>query len=82
MFMQFMRWNKTRKCRFGIGFGDNFLLFAIAAATWLAWPMYGSAANAGKVAPEITGADWLNSRPLNAADLKGRVLLVEFWTYG
>jgi thiol-disulfide isomerase/thioredoxin len=26
-------------------------------------------------------AEWLNSRPLTAADLRGRVVVVDFWTY-
>ena len=32
--------------------------------------------------PSLGGANgWLNSRPLTAADLRGKVVLVEFWTY-
>lgn len=32
--------------------------------------------------PALTGAvDWLNSAPLTAQDLKGKVVLVDFWTY-
>jgi thiol-disulfide isomerase/thioredoxin len=32
--------------------------------------------------PSLDGATgWLNSPPLSAADLRGRVVLVEFWTY-
>src|SRR3984885_649579 len=32
--------------------------------------------------PSFRGAtEWLNSPPLTAADLKGKVVLVEFWTY-
>jgi thiol-disulfide isomerase/thioredoxin len=27
------------------------------------------------------GVDWLNSKPLAPADLRGRVVLIEFWTY-
>ena len=30
----------------------------------------------------ISGGPWLNSKPLTISDLKGRVVLVEFWTYG
>jgi cytochrome c biogenesis protein CcdA/thiol-disulfide isomerase/thioredoxin len=34
------------------------------------------------VAPEISGAEqWLNSPPLTLAALKGKVVLVDFWTY-
>lgn len=36
----------------------------------------------GKEAPAISGSSWINSAPLTINDLKGRVILVEFWTYG
>ena len=36
----------------------------------------------GVAAPELTGGPWINSRPLTLAALRGRVVLVEFWTYG
>lgn len=36
----------------------------------------------GAPAPEITGQVWINSEPLRLADLKGKVVLVEFWTFG
>jgi hypothetical protein len=36
----------------------------------------------GQPAPEITGGPWINSQPLSLAGLRGRVVLVEFWTYG
>lgn len=32
--------------------------------------------------PNITGDTWLNSSPLQAKDLQGKVVLVKFWTYG
>jgi cytochrome c biogenesis protein CcdA/thiol-disulfide isomerase/thioredoxin len=33
-------------------------------------------------APEFTGIDsWLNSKPLTMAGLRGKVVLVDFWTY-
>ena len=36
----------------------------------------------GQVAPEITGGPWINSEPLSMDKLRGRVVFVEFWTYG
>jgi hypothetical protein len=36
----------------------------------------------GQPAPEITGGPWINSEPLSLAGLRGRVVLVEFCTYG
>lgn len=34
------------------------------------------------VAPSISGIDaWLNSKPLQISDLKGKVVLIDFWTY-
>lgn len=33
-------------------------------------------------APDIHGAPWFNSAPLTLAQLKGKVVLVEFWTFG
>ena len=36
----------------------------------------------GVPAPEITSRVWLNSEPKRMADLRGKVVLVEFWTFG
>jgi hypothetical protein len=58
------------------------LLFGLSAAAWLAWPNHGSALTSGQKAPEFIGENWLNSKPLTLAGLQGRVVLVEFWTYG
>jgi thiol-disulfide isomerase/thioredoxin len=34
-------------------------------------------------APNFSGiSNWFNSAPLNMADLRGKVILVDFWTYG
>ena len=34
-------------------------------------------------APNFAGiSNWFNSAPLNMADLRGKVVLVDFWTYG
>jgi hypothetical protein len=39
-------------------------------------------ARVGQAAPEISGGPWINSEPLSLERLRGRVVLVEFWTYG
>ena len=36
----------------------------------------------GQAAAEITGGPWINSEPLSMEKLRGRVVYVEFWTYG
>ncbi|MEP6569907.1 MAG: redoxin domain-containing protein [Acidobacteriota bacterium] len=33
-------------------------------------------------APEFAPGDWINSEPLTLKSLRGRVVLVEFWTFG
>jgi len=36
----------------------------------------------GKPAPEIAQGAWINSGALTMQGLRGRVVLVDFWTYG
>jgi hypothetical protein len=57
-------------------------LIAVAAAIWVIWPKPGTAITSGQPAPDLAGENWINSEPLTIADLRGRVVLVEFWTYG
>jgi len=39
--------------------------------------------DAQRAAPNFVGIDnWLNSAPLNITDLRGKVVLIDFWTYG
>ena len=45
-------------------------------------PSHAIAVGLGAAAPEITGQIWLNASPQRIAELKGKVVLVEFWTYG
>jgi peptide-methionine (R)-S-oxide reductase len=40
------------------------------------------AAGRARRAPEIAEGTWINSEPLTIAGLRGRVVLVEFWTFG
>lgn len=39
-------------------------------------------ARVGMKAPDITNDTWLNSTPLHLQDLRGKVVMVEFWTFG
>ncbi len=36
----------------------------------------------GKRAPELSEGEWVNSVPQKLSSLKGKVVLLEFWTYG
>jgi hypothetical protein len=33
-------------------------------------------------APELFNQVWLNSPPLKLADLRGKVIVIDFWTFG
>ncbi|MEW6246494.1 MAG: redoxin domain-containing protein [Nitrospirota bacterium] len=39
-------------------------------------------AGIGLPAPEIANETWLNASPTRMADLRGKVVMVEFWTFG
>src|SRR5205823_864817 len=41
----------------------------------------GDASGSGRRAPVVDAAGWINSPPLAAADLHGKVVLYDFWTY-
>jgi thiol-disulfide isomerase/thioredoxin len=51
-------------------------------AVWAPATQAQRGARVGQPAPEITGGPWLNSEPLSLEGLRGRVVFVEFWTYG
>ena len=63
--------------------------FAVVALTTILisnpWTAGARQADAPWAAPELTHVDpqsWINSDPLTLEDLKGKVVLVDFWTYG
>ena len=60
--------------------GLALVLAALAAGVVL--PAGAQVPRAGRAAPEVSGGPWINSAPLSLAALRGRVVLVEFWTYG
>ena len=70
----------TTLIRLGLAMGVGVLL---AVGPWLAGaPVSAQPPRSGVPAPEIEGGSWINSPPLTLASLRGRVVLVEFWTYG
>jgi hypothetical protein len=55
----------------------------LVSASWLllvSAPAQG--ARLGVSAPDVAGERWINSQPLTTPGLRGRVVLVEFWTFG
>jgi thiol-disulfide isomerase/thioredoxin len=67
-----------------------FALVMLAIALLLGVAQFGPSVLSGKEpslsdhrpAPELTGISaWLNSPPLTVASLKGKVVLIQFWTY-
>jgi hypothetical protein len=58
------------------------LVWGLALSLGAVGPALGQPPRPGAPAPDITGAPWINSAPLTLASLRGRVVLVEFWTYG
>jgi hypothetical protein len=58
----------------------------VVVALMAGWLVLGSAAGQssrlGAPAPEVAGERWINSTPLTTQGLRGRVVLVEFWTFG
>ena len=75
-----MRWGRGAA-------GGTLAVVTLAAAVtitalWAPAPEAQRGVRVGQPAPEITGGPWLNSEPLSLAGLRGRVVFVEFWTYG
>lgn len=65
-----------RKRRFGIG-----ILLTVLGMLVIFVPR-AEAGLIGHPAPELSNQVWINSQPLRLADLRGKVILLEFWTYG
>ncbi len=58
------------------------LLLGAAIALTHLWPVHGAEARP-KLAPEFPDkAEWVQGGPLKLADLRGRVVVVHFWTNG
>ncbi len=60
-----------------------FALAVVLALTGLAVGVAaGETLRLGAPAPDVAGERWINSDPLTTERLRGRVVLVDFWTYG
>ncbi len=61
-----------------------FLAPVLAALVYVILAQIPAVGNAQEAwaAPDISSPTWLNSPPLRMAEMRGKVVLVEFWTYG
>lgn len=55
---------------------------ALAGSCLVLGPAGAQGTRVGVAAPEVAGERWVNSEPLTMPGLRGRVVLVEFWTFG
>jgi hypothetical protein len=60
----------------------SWIFLALLGVGALALSPWAGVSMIGKPAPELANEVWINSRPLRLADLRGKVVLLEFWTYG
>jgi hypothetical protein len=62
---------------------SGILMGALSLALRGAVPASAQALRVGQPAPDFAGGGaWINSAPLTLPELRGRAVLVEFWTYG
>ena len=80
--------NRSRNLLIGVVVGVVIVGASIYATglTKLLLSPFGSTAeyksSESAVGPELAAGDWINSDPLKLKDLRGRVVLIEFWTFG
>jgi len=61
-------------------------VYATGFSKQLLTPFFGSStafkSSESAAAPDLATGNWINSEPLKLKDLHGRVVLIEFWTFG
>jgi len=61
-------------------------VYATGFSKQLLTPFFGSStafkSSESAAAPDLASGNWINSEPLKLQDLRGRVVLIEFWTFG
>src|SRR6266576_7026519 len=61
-------------------------VYATGFSKQLLTPFFGSStafkSSDSAAAPELATGNWINSEPLKLKDLRGHVVLIEFWTFG
>jgi len=63
-------------------FASLLLAFALTASLTVSLAASGESKHPAGAMPSLAGAvEWLNSPPLSLETLKGKVVLVDFWTY-
>ncbi|MGJ8669137.1 MAG: redoxin family protein [Oceanococcus sp.] len=63
----------------------RFQKYILCLSLCFTWPVFATPAEQAPAAPEFTQPSneaWINSSALSLSDLKGQVVLIEFWTYG
>src|SRR2546430_11883748 len=58
------------------------LVLALLISTGVAWAQHPDDAFVGQKAPELKDGDaWINSAPLKLEQLRGKVVLIDFWAW-
>ena len=60
------------------------ILLALVSACSTTWPVgeWSLGDPTARPAPEISASAWINTTPIPPASLRGKVALIEFWTFG
>jgi hypothetical protein len=62
--------------------GAGLIAAIVLSAVAVGWSHTGRGAPRGLRAPELRAERWINSSPLTLSQLRGKVVAVEFWTFG